>query len=99
MSDGPIPLLGPNDLKFVPEPSDFTGLVGSELGTLGTNQDGFDALFNDAAALVSDAGTVLDSSDQDMADASYMLPEFDPAVPTNLMASLQPASDAADVAL
>jgi hypothetical protein len=99
MSDGPIPLLGPDDLKFVPEPSDFSGLVGNELGTLGTNQDGFDAIFNDAAALASTAGTVLDSMDQDLADASFNLPEFDPSVPTNLMASLQPASDAADSVL
>jgi hypothetical protein len=99
MSDGPIPLLGPDDLKFVPEPSDFAGLVGNELGTLGTNQDGFDALFNDAAALASGAGAVLESFDQELADASFQLPEFDPSVPTNLMASLQPASDAADTAL
>jgi hypothetical protein len=99
MSDGPIPLIGPDDLKFVPEKTDFTGMVGSELGTLGTNQDGFDAIFNDAAALASSAGAVLDSMDQDLADASFQLPEFDPAVPTNLMASLQPASDAADTAL
>lgn len=99
MSDGPIPLLGPDDLKFVPEPTDFTGMVGNELGSLGTNADGFDVIFNDAAALASTAGTVLDSFDQELADASAFLPEFDPAVPTNLMASLQPASDAADTAL
>lgn len=99
MSDGPIPLIGPDDLKFVPEPSDFSGLVGSSLGTLGTDQDGFDAIFNDAAALASSAGAVLNSFDQELADASFNLPEFDPTVPTNLMASLQPASDAADTAL
>jgi hypothetical protein len=99
VSNGPIPPIGPDDLKFVPEGSDFAGLVGNELGTLGTNQDGFDALFNDAAALASTAGAVLDSSDADLEAASAFLPEFDPTVPTNLMASLQPASDAADTAL
>jgi len=99
VSDGPIPPIGPDDLKFVPEPSDFTGLVGNELGTLGTNQDGFEEIFNEAATLAAGASTVLESLDQDLADASFNLPEFDPAVPTNLMASLQPASDAADTAL
>jgi hypothetical protein len=99
MSDGPIPVLGPNDLKFTAEPSDFTGLVTGELGPLGTDQDGFDEVFNETATLAASAGPVLDSLDQDLADASAFLPEFDPAVATNLQFTLQPASDAADAAL
>jgi hypothetical protein len=99
MSTGPIPPLAPDDLKFVAEPSDFTGLVGSELGNLGTDQDGFDEIFNDAATLAATAGAVLDSNDQDLADASFALSAFDENETTNLLAGLQPAADAADTAL
>lgn len=99
MSNGPIPPLGPNDLKFTAEPTDFAGLVAGELGPLGTSHDGFDDIFNETATLASGAGAVLDSIDQDLADASFGLSAFDPTETTNLMASLEPAATAADSAL
>jgi hypothetical protein len=99
MSDGPIPLIGPDDLKYVPVASDFSGMVADELGDLGTAADGFDAIFEEAANLAGEAGSILSSFDQDLADASTNLAAFDPTETTNILAGLQPASDATDAAL
>jgi hypothetical protein len=99
MSNGPIPLISPTALQFVPEATDFQQILNDELGQLGTDHDGFDQIFNDAANLVSEAGTILDTLDGDLNAASAVVHEFDTTAPADLAATLQPAADAADTVL
>ena len=96
---GPIALLSPEDLNFIATPPPFSDLVASDIGNLGTDQDGFDAIFNDAALLASQAPDVLASLDGELTGAGAVLPEFNNAEATALAADLQPASDATDTAL
>jgi hypothetical protein len=99
VSSGPIRPLAPEDLRFVPEPPEFETLAAQHLGSLGTDQDGFDSVFNDAFSLTGTATAALASFDPDLTDASTVAPEFDNTEGANLAADLQPASDAADAAL
>jgi hypothetical protein len=99
MASGPIALLKPTDLQFVAEPSGFADLLAGELGNLGTSQDGFSEIFDEAAILASEAGSVLASFDSHLADAGIILPAFDNTGATDQAALLQPAADATDAAL
>jgi hypothetical protein len=99
MSDGPIPLIQPNQLEFVAEATDFSGILSDNLGNLGTDSDGFDQYLSDTVDLLSAAGTILDTLDGDLNAAIAVLPEFDTTAPADLAASLKSASDAADTVL
>jgi hypothetical protein len=99
MSNGPIPLLSEEQLRFVPEPPVFTSLVAQEIGDHGSDADGFDVEFNEAAALAAAAPAALASFDQHLTDAGVVVPEFDTAEAAALGADIQPASDAADASL
>jgi hypothetical protein len=99
MSDGPIPIIQLASLQFVPEPTDFTGILNDNLGQLGTDQDGFDQILNDTMTLAGEAGAILATFDSDLSAAAAVVPEFDTTAPADLAASLQTASDAADSVL
>jgi hypothetical protein len=99
MSDGPIPLLTPEKLRFIAEPPEFTSLVAQEIGDHGSDADGFDVVFNEAASLAAAAPAALASFDQHLTDAGVVVPEFDTAEAAALGADIQPASDAADASL
>src|SRR4029077_20239404 len=99
MSEGPIPLIKPTDLRFVPEAIDLQSILNDQLGQLGTDQDGFDQILNDTITLSAEAGTILANLDGDLNAAAAVVPEFGTTAPADLAASLQPASDAADTVL
>lgn len=99
MSNGPIPLIADTELEFAPVQTDFTGLLAGELGNLGTDHDGFDTLFNDAASLAADAGTALESFDGDLTDMGVAVPQADSSNATAQLAELQPAAAAIDASL
>lgn len=99
MASGPIPLLKPTDLQFVPEPGGFADLLAGELGNLGTSQDGFSEIFDEAAILASEAGSVLASFDNHLTDAGIVLPASDNTAAADTAALLQPAADSTDAAL
>jgi hypothetical protein len=96
MSLGPIRHLKPSDLQFIPEPTDFQQILSNELGNLGTDSDGFDTIFNEAAQLLSEAGSVLASFDGDLNDALGALPAFDTTAPGDFAASIQSAEKDGD---
>jgi len=95
-NDGPIPRLDPSTLPPFAGSPGFADLAASELGNLGTDQDGFDAAFNEAAQGLSDAADALAAMDSDVADATAASAAFDFTDATDLQAQLAPVSDGID---
>jgi hypothetical protein len=74
-------------------------MVADTLGNLGTDQDGFDPTFEEAATIAGDMANVLESFDGELASAAASLPALDAGAVTGARAELASAAGATDAAL
>jgi hypothetical protein len=68
----PIPRLGPNALKYVPEKPAFVDLTAAHLGDNGTGKDGFDAMTRVVINSLADETAIGKVLDQHLADAYFV---------------------------
>lgn len=102
---GHFPRLTSDQLDLTIDPVDFTQSLQDTLGNLGTPADGFDNAFNDLAAILSTAGDIGASLDDDLALFAAIISTIDPlslladltSLPDSIATGMSILSDAGDL--